>query len=171
MELVCLFSMLNGNSQEVVVGALCKKALNSNFLLMWELCLDEEMVPVWGQPVLQDDALLGNSPLAGEAGHSWKGGVPDGDSPSWNEHKCTNKVRELEIAEKGVRLREESLRTSTMLVAVACNIGCSAWSQTSILTYKMFFKKTSSLSLCTSYVYLMLTVTYSSWEQCKFWAA
>lgn len=64
----CQFFMLNSNSQEVVVKTFHKEPLNSNFLLVWELCLDEEMVPIWGQPVLHAGALLGNSPLAGEAG-------------------------------------------------------------------------------------------------------
>lgn len=41
---------------------------------MWELCLDKEMVPIWGQPVLQVGAPLGNSPLAGEAGWIKLGG-------------------------------------------------------------------------------------------------
>lgn len=51
MELVSPSFMLNGNSQEVVVRTLPKEALTADFLLMWELCLDKEMVPVWGQPV------------------------------------------------------------------------------------------------------------------------
>lgn len=41
---------------------------HSIFLFMWELCLDKEMVHIWGQPVLRVGAPLGNSPLAEEAG-------------------------------------------------------------------------------------------------------
>lgn len=68
MELVSLHFMLTRNSQkEVVVRTLLKEALNSNFWLMWEQCLDKGMVPVWDQLVLQAGALQGNSHLAGEA--------------------------------------------------------------------------------------------------------
>lgn len=69
MELVSLHFKLNRNSRkEVVVRTLHKEALNSNFPLMWEQCLDKEMVPMWDQLVLQAGALQGNSHLAGEAG-------------------------------------------------------------------------------------------------------
>lgn len=69
VELQSLHFMLTRNSQkEVVVRTLLNEALNSNFLLMWEQCLDKGMVPVWDQLVLQAGALQGNSHLAGEAG-------------------------------------------------------------------------------------------------------
>lgn len=69
MELESLHFMLTRNSQKVaVVRTLLKEALNSNFLLMWEQCLDKGMVPVWDQLVLQACALQGNSHMAGEAG-------------------------------------------------------------------------------------------------------
>jgi len=93
---------------------------------MWELCLDREVVPIWGQPVLQAGALLGNSPLAGEAAWTQLKEAFQMEMVHLETNKCINKLRELEIAEKGLRLREESLRISAMLFVLVCNVGCSA---------------------------------------------
>lgn len=75
---------------------------HSIFLFMWELCLDKEMVHIWGQPVLRVGAPLGNSPLAEEAGWMKRGGRLSRWRRSILKHKWTNELGELEIAEKGL---------------------------------------------------------------------
>lgn len=79
---------------------------------MWELCLDKEMVHIWGQPVLQVGAPLGNSPLAEELGWMKLGGRLSRWRRSILKHKWTNELGELEIAEKDEV--QESLRTSAV---------------------------------------------------------